>query len=429
MNPMGDQLKQAASQPDVFLLYEGGEVAEEFRSKVTHVRVAPHVRRIPDHAFEDCDELIGLQLNEGLQVIGYSAFEGCMSLRSVTLPSSVTEIGQWAFSNCGNLVELQLKEGLQVIGARAFYYCSALRSVTLPSSVTELSEFAFHGCSNLAEVRLNNGLRIIGDYAFKICTEVRTMTIPSTVTELGKGTFGCCRNLVEVHLNEGLDIIDYLAFECCSALRSVTIPSTVTELCRGAFRGCSNLSEVIVLGGKRLLNREFVECGFKREEQELLNQEALDEMLFDEDAFHGCPLTTVKISISWAISERIERLLPECRVPVSNMILNLRRLDLKQDGNILACFPVIRTDQNDENDDGTHEVLDTNLETARSLYQVLQLIAFHELKESSILIELAFWKSTIDKGGDRAWRVVIPGPAKILLMEYCGFAGFLRPAF
>ena len=61
------------------------------------------------------------------------------------------------------------------------------------------------------------------------------------------------------------------------------------------------------------------------------------------------------------------------------------------------------------------------------MYQVLQTIAFHELKEYSILIELAMWKSGID--GERAradCRVAIPGPAKSLIMEYGGFTGFLK---
>ncbi|EJK61666.1 hypothetical protein THAOC_17804 [Thalassiosira oceanica] len=75
------------------------------------------------------------------------------------------------------------------------------------------------------------------------------------------------------------------------------------------------------------------------------------------------------------------------------------------------------------------DIQDTSNETARSVYDVLQLITFHELKESSILIELAMWKSRIDGDEARAdCRVAIPGPAKSLIMEYCGYAGFLRPA-
>ena len=35
--------------------------------------------------------------------IGYSAFHGCTSLKSVTIPSSVTEIGEGAFYGCTGL--------------------------------------------------------------------------------------------------------------------------------------------------------------------------------------------------------------------------------------------------------------------------------------------------------------------------------------
>ena len=105
-----------------------------------------------------------------------------------------------------------------------------------------------------------------------------------------------------------------------------------------------------------------------------------------------------------------------------------------QDGNVVACFPLVSRESNDEADDdsGTEDgamfdIQDTNNETARSVYQLLQLIAFHELKESSILIELAMWKSRIDGEWARAdCRVAIPGPAKSLITEYGGFTGFLK---
>ena len=60
---------------------------------------------------------------------------------------------------------------------------------------------------------------------------------------------------------------------------------------------------------------------------------------------------------------------------------------------------------------------------------MLQLIAFHELKEASILIELALWKTRIEGTVDSRvdCRVPIPDPVKSLIMEYCGFAGFLEP--
>ena len=63
---MGHHLQQAASEPEVFLLYEGGEVAGWLRRSLTRVRVGPQVTAIPDDTFRDCVKLIEVELNEGL---------------------------------------------------------------------------------------------------------------------------------------------------------------------------------------------------------------------------------------------------------------------------------------------------------------------------------------------------------------------------
>ena len=446
--------RRLLNRTESVFLYDGGDVPKRSRSKITRVRVAPHVAKIPYRAFNGCNELAGVQLNARLQIVDDGAFSGCIALESMTIPSSVTKLGKEAFRNCFNLVELQLNEGLRVIGERAFSGCKALRSVTLPSTVTKLGYGAFKGCSNLAKVQLNEGLQIIDDSAFKGCVALRGVTIPSTVTELGTDTFSGCKSLQVVSFDRGLLIIGTAAFSYCSALQSVTIPSTVIDLCSGAFFGCYNLTEVrlseglqaigerafrgctalqsvtipstvpklgrasfydctnlfevIFLGGERLFNKEFLDrrlCG----EEVIFNQEVLNKML-------GQDTSKVKISISWAVSERMERLPPECRLSVVERIRDLPCLELMNDGTILAC--------------GNFDTQDTNTETARSLYRVLQLIAFHELKESSILFELAMWKSrTMEGDRERShFRVSIPDPAKSLIMEYCGLAGFLTPA-
>ena len=123
------------------------------------------------------------------------------------------------------------------------------------------------------------------------------------------------------------------------------------------------------------------------------------------------------MSISRALFERMGRLPPECRASVLERIRVLSRLELN-DGSVFACFPVVRGASVNE-----YFIHDVNLETARSLHRILQLIAFYELRESSILLELAVWKSRTNVDWARVdCRVPIPDPAKSLIMEYCGFA-------
>ncbi|EJK47297.1 hypothetical protein THAOC_33992, partial [Thalassiosira oceanica] len=131
---------------------------------------------------------------------------------------------------------------------------------------------------------------------------------------MGWKAFCSCSGLDDLQLKEGLQVIGEYAFGSCLALRSVTIPSSVTALGKGAFFCCMNLSEVIFQDGKRFLRQEFFSRGIFSEARGLLDQEALDEIFNENEVFTfgWCPLTTVKISISSTVSERMARLPREC---------------------------------------------------------------------------------------------------------------------
>ena len=45
-------------------------------------------------------DVIGVRIKEGLQKIGNGAFSKCTSLKSITIPSTVTDIGNAAFISC-----------------------------------------------------------------------------------------------------------------------------------------------------------------------------------------------------------------------------------------------------------------------------------------------------------------------------------------
>ena len=61
--------------------------------------------------------------------IGDSAFIQCISLTSVTIPSSVTSIGSDAFAYCSGLTSITIPEGVTSIGSSAFYGCRGLNTI------------------------------------------------------------------------------------------------------------------------------------------------------------------------------------------------------------------------------------------------------------------------------------------------------------
>ena len=167
--------------------------------------------------------------------IGYSAFRGCTSLTSVTIPDSVISIGDRAFSWCTSLTSVTIPDSVTSIGDYAFERCESLTSVTIPDSVTSIDNGAFYYCTRLTSVTIPDSVTSIGERAFSDCTSLTNVTIPNSVTSISYSTFSHCTSLTSVTIPNSVTSIGYYAFSDCTSLTSVTIPNSVTSIGGSAF--------------------------------------------------------------------------------------------------------------------------------------------------------------------------------------------------
>ena len=244
---------------------------------------------------------------DGVRKIEKSAFTKHDSIKSITIPDSVTDIAGTAFWECPNLTSfivdpdnpkyssndglllskngttlvhgingnVTIPDSVTSIGEDAFYCCNGLTSVMIPDSVTSIGKYAFYYCSNLTSVKLPNALTHIGFYAFGRCSDLTSISLPDSIVEMEYGVFDYCSKLSKVKLPAGLfeeliknptkcfddtpwcekvkngglkfDVDDKGTLDAYKGKDTVVvIPNTVTTIGAGAFFGNTNITKVTI---------------------------------------------------------------------------------------------------------------------------------------------------------------------------------------
>lgn len=104
-------------------------------------------------------------LREGTLGIVDEAFRQS-DIHEVRMPNSLVYIGESAFENCTNLMHIQMSDGLTSLGRRAFFACRRLPEIYVPGTVISINEATFQQCTGLTSVVIGKGIETIGKNAF-----------------------------------------------------------------------------------------------------------------------------------------------------------------------------------------------------------------------------------------------------------------------
>ena len=220
---------------------------------------------------------------------GYMGFRGCSNLKYIFIPKSIitlsiatfqdsglssitfeedsnlTTISNTAFSGCTSLTTITLPDKLKTIGSNSFENCKGLDLINIPETLTSIGSNAFNGCVGLKAVHINNitswcNITFSNEssnplyHASNLYLDgelIVTLQIPEEITEIKKYSFYNCNSLNRVTFSSGINSIKDRAFENCLNIKTFDFSNYIGEsiptLGTNVFKGLQDTGwEIIV---------------------------------------------------------------------------------------------------------------------------------------------------------------------------------------
>ena len=225
------------------------------------VEISDGVKEIGENAFSRNSTLNSVKIGKSVTTIGRQAFSECPALTSVTLGENLKFIKTSAFERCTVLSDIILPSSLQVIDSRAFH-STALVSVSVPSSVVNIGKDAFNDIYALKEIKVDEANTVYSDIDGVLCSKTKTVllrypnskgktyTVPNTIKKIYDGAFSYCPELETVVFPASVISFGNNIFASNSKLKSITILNPEPATLESSF----NVSDVFILVPKQSVN-------------------------------------------------------------------------------------------------------------------------------------------------------------------------------
>lgn len=229
------------------------------RGKEEEVTVADGTVRISSYAFQDCEKITTVKLNDSLvSILGWAFYSSGVS--SIEFGSSLALIANNAFQDCLNLTSLEISDSLKTIGDCAFYGCRNLTTVEYGSSLKEIGRQAFDRCNITGELIIPDSVTTIVSNAFTYNSNLTSVYIGSGLKTFGSN-FSYCTSLAQIKVSE-----DNSSFSSCDGIMynkaktdivkvpeaisgEITIPASVEEFTCSAINDCRKITALSIEKG------------------------------------------------------------------------------------------------------------------------------------------------------------------------------------
>jgi hypothetical protein len=179
-----------------------GSEAFAYCSKLASVTLPNSLLAIHTEAFEGCESLTSISIPANVLKINYSVFDNCNLLTHINVDANnprYTDIDGVLFTkDMKTLVkypegkeqsEYIIPDGVTEVGMYGLFRVASLKTITIPGSMTSIKEETVHSCKALTKIIIMDGVTEIESLAFLRCDSLTDVVIPDSVKEISEDAF------------------------------------------------------------------------------------------------------------------------------------------------------------------------------------------------------------------------------------------------
>lgn len=131
------------------------------------------------------------------------------------------------------------------VGVACFRHCRTLKSITLPETMTAIRRYSFYGCTHLEHVNITDNVTEINEYAFAQCKKLKELPNSKKLTKYESGLF-IGIELEDIVIPDNIEYIGWYTFQEASNLVSITLGARTAQLSTCALKDVMTVEDIYI---------------------------------------------------------------------------------------------------------------------------------------------------------------------------------------